>query len=155
MRYKEFKEKIEDWGRKYNYETEVEIKCNYVYVKTKFAMLFKRVARIRTDLTWALDTDWSSFTDIKEDARVELLSIILKLAKTPIEERKDEKRFIIPLPVLITTDGRKQYLSYNDGNFFASRRDETLIQTWKEKHLKFVPEIYRQFAVEFDEEKEC
>ena len=153
MRYKEFKEQIENWGRKYNYETEVEIKCIYVYVKTKFGMLFKRISRIRTDSTWALDTDWSSFTDIKEDARVELLSIILQLAKTPIEERKDEKRFIIPLPNLVTTDGKQQYLSHK-GNFFASRRDEELRQTWKEEHLKFVPEVYRQFAVEFDEGKE-
>lgn len=30
MTYKEFEEKIEDWGRKYNYETEVEIECIYV-----------------------------------------------------------------------------------------------------------------------------
>ena len=150
MKYKEFKEKVEAWGRKYNYETEVEIKCNYVYVKTKFAMLFKRVARIRADLTWAIDTDWNSFTDIKEDARVELLSIILQLAKTPIEERKDEKRFIIPLHGLITTDGKQQYLS-QDYDFFASRRNKNLKQTWKEEHLKYVPEIYRQFAVEFDD----
>ena len=154
MKYSEFKKAIEDWGEKYGYETEVEIKYIYVYVKTKFGMLFKRVARIRTDSTWALDTDWSSFTDIKEDARVELLIIILKLAKTPPEDREDEKRFIIPLPGLVTTDGKQQYLSYKDGFFFVSRRDETLRQTWKEEHLKFVPEIYRQFAVEFDEEKE-
>lgn len=154
MTYKEFKEQIENWGRKYNYETEVEIKCIHVYVKTKFGMLFKRMARIRTDSTWALDTDWSSFTDIEEDARVELLSVILKLAKTPIEERKDEKRFIIPLPRLVTTDGEQQYLTYKDGFFFASRRDEDLVQTWKEEHLEIVPEQYSQFAEEFDEEEE-
>jgi len=153
MRYKEFEERIKTWGEKYGYETEVEIECIYVYVKTKFGMLFKKVARIRTDSTWALDTDWSSFTDIKEDARVELLSIILKFAKTPIKEREDEKRFIIPLPVLVTTDGKQQYLS-QDYNFFASRRDRTLKQTWKEEHLKSVPDFYRQFAVEFDEWQE-
>ena len=154
MKYKEFKKEIEDWGRKHGYETEVEIKCIYVYVKTKFGMLFKRISRIRTDSTWALDTDWSSFTDIKEDARVELLIIILKLAKTPPEDREDKKRFIIPLPNLITSDNKQQYLTNADDTFFASRRDKRVRQTWKEEHLRFVPDVYVQFAVEFDEEKE-
>ena len=154
MKYKEFKEAVKDWGRKHGYETEVEIKYIYVYVKTKFGMLFKRISRIRTDSTWALDTDWSSFTDIKEDARVELLIIILKLAKTPPEDREDKRRFIIPLPELITTDGKQQYLTHKDCKFFACRRDETLRQIWKEEHLRFVPDVYVQFAVEFDEEKE-
>ena len=159
MRYKEFEERIKTWGEKYGYETEVEIKCIYVYVKTKFGMLFKRISRIRTDSTWALDTDWSSFTDIKEDSRVELFSILLEFAKTPPEDREDEKNFIIPLPELTTTDGEQQYLSqqylsHKDCKFFASRRDEALRQIWKEKHLEYVPKLYRQFAVEFDEGKE-
>lgn len=29
--------------------------------------------------------------------------------------------------------------------------DNGLRQTWKEEYLKFVPEIYRQFAVEVEE----
>ena len=152
MRYKEFEEKVEVWGQKHDYETEVEINYAYVCVKIKSGMLFRTMAIIRTNSTGALDTDWSIFRDIKEDARVELLSIILKLAKTPPKDREDKKRFIIPLPELTTTDGEQQYLS-QDYNFFASRRDKTLKQTWKEEHLKFVPEIYRQFAVEFDEDK--
>ena len=115
-------------------------------------MAFQMIARIRIDSTWALDTDWSSFTDIKEDAREGLSITILKLAKTPIEDREDEKKFIIPLPGLITTDGKQQYLTKNV-SYFASRRDKRLIQTWKEKHLKFIPEQYRPFAVEFDEDK--
>ena len=46
-------------------------------------------------MTWVLDTDWSSFRDIKEDARVELLSIILQLAKTKPEDRVDSKKNIL------------------------------------------------------------
>lgn len=154
MKYKEFKEKIEGWGRKYNYETEVEINYTYVCVKIKSGIIFRIIAIIRTNSTGALDTDWSFFRDIKEDARAELFDILVDLAKTPTGDRKDEKRFIIPLPGLVTTDGRQQYLTHKDCKFFASRRDEDLRQIWKEQHLKFVPEIYRQFAVELDEEKE-
>ena len=91
---------------------------------------------------------------IEEHARGELLDILVELAKTPPEEREEEKRFILPLPELATTDGKQQYLTHADGTFFASRRNSQLRQTWKEEHLKFVPEIYRQFAEEFDEGKE-
>ena len=148
MKYKEFKEKIRSWGQKHDYETEVEINFNYVIVKTKSGIVFRTMAIIRTDLTGALDTDWEFFRSIKVDARVELLSIIVEFAKTPPEDRKDEKRFIIPLPELTTSDGKQQYLTHKDCKFFASRRDKDLRQTWKEEYLELIPEQYRQFAEE-------
>lgn len=58
------------------------------------------------------------------------------------------KRFIVPLPGLVTTDGQQQYLTNKGGTWFASRRDEKLRQTWKEEHLGYIPEVYRQFAVD-------
>ncbi len=94
MRYKEFEEKIEEWGEKHGYETEVEIGFYLVDVKIKSGVAFQMMAKIRTDLNRALDTDWESFADIKEDARAELFSIILKLAQTPIEDREDEEENI-------------------------------------------------------------
>ena len=154
MKYKEFKEKIRSWSEKYGYETEVESTRRYVCVNTKFGGSFRTLVIIRINLTGVLDTDWEFCRDLKEDARVELLSIVTEFAATPIEERKDEKRFIVPLPGLATADGKQQYLTHADGTFFALRRSSHLRQTWKEEDLKFVPEIYRQFAVEFDEEKE-
>lgn len=78
----------------------------------------------------------------------------MRFKEGQLGDREDEKRFIIPLPELITTDGKQQYLTHKDCKFFASRRDERLRQIWKEEHLKFVPEIYRQFAVEFEKEEE-
>ena len=63
----------------------------------------------------------------------------------------EEEMFIIPLPGLVTTDGKQQYLTHRDNTFFACRREKELRQIWKEEHLKFVPEVYRQFAVEFDD----
>lgn len=58
------------------------------------------------------------------------------------------KRFIVPLPGLITTDGKQQYLTNKGGTWFASRRDGNLRQTWKWEHLDYIPEVYRQFAVD-------
>ena len=58
------------------------------------------------------------------------------------------KRFIVPLPGLVTNDGQQQYLTNRKGKWFACRRRGDLRQTWKEEHLDYVPEIYRQFAVD-------
>lgn len=58
------------------------------------------------------------------------------------------KRFIVPLPGLITTDGKQQYLTNKGGTWFASRRDGNLRQTWKWKHLDYIPEVYKPFAVD-------
>lgn len=73
-------------------------------------------------------------------------------AKTPLGEREEDKIYIIPLPHLVTSDGKKQYLTHR-GTFFACRRDQTLRQTWEEKDLVHVPEEYRGFAVEIEEEE--
>lgn len=49
---------------------------------------------------------------------------------------------------LVTNDGQQQYLTKRKGKWFACRRHGKLRQTWKEEHLEYIPEIYRQFAVE-------
>lgn len=154
MRYKEFKEKIEDWGSKHGYATEVEIGDFKTYITIRTNKTSHIIASITNEYQFIIDTNWNYAINIKNHAVGELFDILVNLAKTPPTDRKDEKRFIIPLPWLVTTDGKQQYLTNKDGYFFASRRDENLKQIWKEEWLKVIPEFYRQFAVEFDEEKE-
>ena len=81
-----------------------------------------------------------------------VIKAAIKLAETPPEERQEEKKYIIPLPYLVTTDGERQYLTHN-GSFFACRRNKGLRQTWKEKELIYIPEEYRGFAVEVEAEE--
>ena len=154
MRYKEFKKAVEDWGRKYNYKPVVEGDFNYVYITFKDDSYIDFVCEIHKSERFVIDLNWGTYKALSDDAKNDLFKIVTEFAATKPEEREDEKRFIIPLPELVTTDGRQQYLTDKGGNFFASRRDETLRQIWKEERLKFIPEFYRQFAVEFDEEKE-
>ena len=52
----------------------------------------------------------------------------------------------------MTNDGKQQYLTHR-GTFFAYMRDKDLIQTWEEEDLVHVPEEYRKFAVEMEEEE--
>lgn len=154
MKYKEFEEKIKSWGEEHDYVTRVGIEYFQTSIQVEYNGDFYFITGISNRHPFVIDTDWVHFNDIEKYAKAELFHILVDFAKTLPEDREDEKRFIIPLPNLVTTDGRQQYLTYKDCNFFASRRDETLIQTWKEKYLKNVPEFYRQFAVEFEEERE-
>lgn len=77
--------------------------------------------------------------------------ISIKDVKYIRNAKKVEKRYIVPLPNLKTSDGEQQYLTHADNTFFASRRNEGLWQTWKEKDLKYIPEEYRKYAVEVEE----
>lgn len=83
-----------------------------------------------------------------------MLTACIAFAETPPDERGMETRYIIPLPRLKTTDGEQQYLTQKGKNWFACRRTPSLRQTWKEEHLQYIPEEYRKYAVELDEEKE-
>lgn len=81
----------------------------------------------------------------------EVFDLLALYARTPLVEREEEKRYIVPLPDLTTTDGEQQYLTKKGGYFFASRRNKDLRQTWKEEDLCFVPDQYREYAVEVEE----
>ena len=93
---------------------------------------------------------WIKSSGYTDDADMRMIEAAMIYAKTPLEDREEPKRYIIPLPGLMTTDGEQQYLTHK-GNFFASRRNKNLRQTWKEKHLCYVPEQYRGYAVEVEE----
>lgn len=96
------------------------------------------------------------FVDITRSTsnNLPMLTACIAFAETPPDERGMETRYIVPLPRLKTTDGEQQYLTQKGKNWFACWRTPSLRQTWKEEHLKYVPEEYRKYAVEFDEEKE-
>lgn len=144
MRIDELKKELDVIGEKYNlyFRVEQELKQIYIGIDNKV------IVRIDNEVENILDTTYPVFKRLKEELRTELFDIFIKYAKTPIGEREEEKRFIVPLPGLITTDGEQQYLTYKDGHFFASRRDEKLRQTWKGKDLIHVSEVYRKYAVE-------
>lgn len=153
MKYSELKKAIEEWGEKYHYKPVIKAGCQYIEIVLEGNGYVSRICVISKSERFVLDLIWPAHRDLSENAKNDLFKIVTKLAGTDPKDREDEKRFIIPLLGLVTTDGKQQYLSHK-GNFFASRRDEELRQTWKEEHLKFVPEVYRQFAEEFDEDRE-
>lgn len=84
-----------------------------------------------------------------------VFNLLATYAGTPPEDRdEEEKRYIVPLPGLTTTDGEQQYLTHKGGHWFACRRNKELRQTWKEEHLYCIPARYRGCAVEWKNESQ-
>ena len=50
-----------------------------------------------------------------------------------------EKRYMVPLDGLVTTDGSQQYLTKRNGKWFASRIQSSLHQAFTDKELKLAP----------------
>ena len=93
---------------------------------------------------------WIKSSGCTSDMDLNMMEAAIAYAKTSLGDREEPKRYIIPLPGLMTTDGEQQFLTHK-GRFFACRRNKSLRQTWKEKHLCYVPEQYRGYAVEVEE----
>lgn len=149
MKIKEFKRAINNTGLQYGINLEVEEDNLAFYIVSGD----KTYASIHETTCCLIDTNYSSFALLKEDIKEDLLKIIYQFAKTPVDERQEEKRYIIPLPNLTTSYGEQLFLTHQ-GNFFPCKRDTRLRQTWKEEDLIYIPEEYRDFAVEIVEVEE-
>lgn len=88
----------------------------------------------------------------RSDERDKIINGFVELMNTPPEEWEEPKRYIVPLPGLTTTDGEQQYLTQKGKHWFACRRNKNLRQTWKEEHIKYVPEEYRHLKTEVGDE---
>lgn len=155
MTFEELEKEIEAWGDENGIITitQKENPFTCIYRLKEYDQVYL-IAKVRNDIRAVFDIEWEmieEIEDLKEKAIVKFVKILFSFSLTKLSERKYEKRYIIPLPGLITTDGEQQYLTKNE-TFFASRRNKSLMQTWEKEHLKFVPEIYRKYAVELEEE---
>lgn len=149
MKVKEFKKEIIDIGAKYNLDLEVTEDIFDFYIKSGTRPL----ASVSKSTTYLVIAGYAMYEKLEERLRRDLLNAMYELASTPLAERKEEKRYIIPLPHLTSSDGEQLFLTHQ-GNFFPCERNMGLRQTWKEKDLTHIPEEYRGFAVEIVEVEE-
>ena len=148
MKIKEFKRAISNIGLQYGMNFEVKMYGNVPYIVSGDEIY----ACVSKTERYMLDTNYLRFSELKEDIREDFLKVMYKFAITPPEDREEEKIYIVPLPHLTLSDGEQIYLTQtHQGNFFPSIRDKKLKQTWKEEHLKYIPEEYRKYAVEVEE----
>lgn len=150
MKIEEFKEAIKDIGFHNDINLKVTEDIYAFYIESKN----KTLAIVSKSEKCLIGINYQNFSEQEEKLRQTLFDVIYEFASTPPEERQEEKRYIVPLPHLITSDGLQIYLTQtHQGNFFPSIRDKSLKQTWKEKDLIHIPEEYRDFAVEMEEEE--
>ncbi|MDK7354944.1 hypothetical protein QP518_04195 [Peptoniphilus harei] len=150
MKTKEFKKTIESIGLYYDKYLRVEEGSYVLYIEIQIEGEFKIIATVNKSTNYLIGINYQCFSEMEERLRQSLLDAIYKFTSTPIEEREEEKRYIVPLPHLTTSDGEQLFLTHQ-GNFFPCERNTGLRQTWKEKDLIHIPEEYRDFAVEIDE----
>lgn len=105
MKYSEFKTEVEKLGLSITVE-----QCEgRVRLKTNGTQLY---CLISTEDVLAFDTRWDAFISLSTAKKTELFEVVYKLAKTPLAEREEEKRYWlrkIPVP-LLDKEGEKKWL---------------------------------------------
>ena len=146
MKYSEFEREVEREG--FN----VDGKSGTVYVDSTT----DTVMSISTDDLFMFDCDWSAFVHLNRDVQEKLFDLAYQLAKTPLAEREEEKKYRVKFPA-ITRLGRNIYLSKEKGCVDPLGIDwsgETFIHdrpslyTFTEQEIKDIDERYFLFAEE-------
>ena len=93
MKTKEFIEKVKEMGfevREYDIDIDV-MNGNH-----------DSICSVSTMFRFVLDTNWSSFEVIEEKTREDLYRLAVEYAHTPLDERKEEKKYRYEFPIHIT-----------------------------------------------------
>ena len=150
MKYSEFEREVEREG--FN----VDGKSGTVYVDSTTGT----VMSISTDDLFMFDCDWSAFVHLNRDVQEKLFDLAYKLAKTPLVEREEEKRYRVKFPS-ITRGGNAVYLQKDTGDkdpigvdwspedFIFDEKPTDYIFT--EQEIKDIDERYLAFKVEVTE----
>ena len=152
MKYSEFKAEVENMG------FSVVDSGVPIYVEKEGGETLLSVGKERR--FW-LDPGWGGFEALDEVQKLELYALGYKLAKTPIAEREEEKRYRVKFPS-ITRWGNAVYLQKDTGDkdpigvdwspedFIFYEKPIDYIFT--EQEIKDIDERYLAFKVEVKDE---
>jgi hypothetical protein len=119
MKYSEFKVEVEKMG------FVVEDEGTPIYVdKSKNGETLVSIGKHKR--FW-LDSGWSGFNNLTEDQQLKLYDLAYELAKTPLAEREEEKRYYLRLITKLNFYGHQKYLSKltADGEFYIAGPEES------------------------------
>ena len=106
MKYSEFEREVEREG--FN----VDRKSGTVYVDSTTGT----VMSISTDDLFMFDCDWSTFVHLNRDVQEPLFDLAYQLAKTPLAEREEEKKYYLRLATKIDVYEDRRYLNMDIPN---------------------------------------
>ena len=147
MKYSEFEREVEREG------FSVDGKSGTVYVDSTTGT----VMSISTDDLFMFDCDWSAFVHLNRDVQEKLFDLAYKLAKTPLAEREEEKRYRVKfpnikrsgLPIILTKvnwDGSGYTTMDWPCESYVEKHPEQF--TFTEQEIKDIDERYLAFKVD-------
>ena len=138
MRTKEFIRKVEELG------LEVLISGSIAYVLKDGRY---EVARIKTNRACAIDFFYHLNETLDKEISEKLFDIIVEYAKTPIEDREEEKRFLVQHKFLVSVGSNPVNLvKYKDKNNYRVIRSLFDNQFYQARFtLKEIEEIKKKF----------
>ena len=146
MKYSEFKREVEKLGFTYSK------RCPEVVVKVNG----KTLVGVSTNREYIVDNEWDAYQNLHKSTQGQLFDLAYQLAKTPLAEREEEKKYRVKFPS-ITRGGRKIYLSKEescvdpisiDWSEEIYIHDRSGLYTFTEQEIKDIDERYFLFAEE-------
>jgi hypothetical protein len=149
LKYSEFEREVEREG--FN----VDRKSGTAYVDSTT----DTVMSISTDDLFMFDCDWSAFVHLNRDVQEQLFDLAYQLAKTPLTERENEKKYNVILPNILRD--RKPILLLKSFDDHESCGIDWSPKDWLDDHMdrhifteqeiKDIDERYLAFKVEVTE----
>ena len=127
MKYSEFKREVEKLGFTYSKRYE------QVAVKVDG----KTVMDISTGRKYIVDNEWNKYKQLNETTQEQLFDLAYQLAKTPLAEREEEKRYQVRFPMV-----RRNGLPVLLTKMFCSSGDYTILDCPSEDYIEIHTEQF-------------
>lgn len=156
MNYNEFKEKVEDWGKKYDYNTTIGYGSDYIYMMLDEVDYSNIVFHIDELERFVIDLDWEGYKSLSENERKDLFEIVTEFAETKPENREDEKKYYLRLPIYYDNEWNYLNLDRDARKYlFSSKENIESYQTqFTQKEIEKVREEYNLDSFEIVEVEE-
>ena len=132
MKYSEFEREVEKLGFTHN------TRCAEIVVKVHG----RTVMGVSTNREYIVDSEWDEFQSLHKKTQGELFDLAYQLAKTPLAEREEEKKYYLRLvtpPILkkqVTEYLRKsEYLEYYTTGLSKNTGDEKIKTIFTESEI--------------------
>ena len=147
MKYSEFEREVEKLGFTHNR------RCAEIVTKVNG----KTVVGISTNREYIVDNEWDEYQNLHKSTQGELFDLAYQLAKTPLAEREEEKRYRVKfpnikqsgLPIRLTKvnwDGSGYMTTDWPCESYVEKHPEQY--TFTEQEIKDIDERYFLFAEE-------
>ena len=106
MKYSEFEREVEKLGITHN------TRCAEIVVKVHG----RTVMGVSTNREYIVDSEWDEFQSLHKKIQGELFDLAYQLAKTPLAEREEEKKYYLRLATKIDVYEDRRYLNMDIPN---------------------------------------